>query len=158
MKAGPLRRIGYTFLGQLAGNAFPLLFLLGKAFLVQQQLLDIRIGPAPEQLSLALQMWVIYFVFSVAGWVLVGIPIALAIPPRIILTMSWWTLVIGAASGPFSLLLIFAMMARGRLDAGTFRNTGMFLIFAFVISTTASAVYYALVRRRVIRVEVIGEQ
>jgi hypothetical protein len=136
MNAGPLRRIAYSFLGLLAGNAFLLLWSLGLA--IQYH----------NQFSVVLLFSPIYFIFSAGGWAVMGIPLALAIPARVIVRMSWWVLLIGAGSGPISLLLIFVMMSRGRFDAGTFMSTGVFSMFALVISTTASGVYSALLRRR----------
>jgi hypothetical protein len=145
-KAGLFRRVVYSFVGLCAGCAFVQLWMLGNAVKVRQSLLHMHRGLPQDQIPNAMQFGLIYFIFAVAGWVIVGIPMVLIIPPCVIARLSWWILIIGLFSGPLSLAVIFVRMSHG-LSAGTFRATGLYFILASVISTVACAVYYRLICR-----------
>jgi hypothetical protein len=148
MNAGPLRRLGYTFLGLLAGNASLLLWSLGNALTFREEMLRLHRGAPNDQISVALQLSLIYFVFSIGGWTLVGVPLALAIPARVVARMSWCTLLLGAVSGPISLFMVFSLIPNSRFNWERWRDGTLFCIYAAEIATVASAVYLGLVRRR----------
>jgi hypothetical protein len=148
MNAGPLRRIGYTFLGLLAGNASLLLWSLGNALRIREEMLRLHRGSPNDQISVALQLSLVYFVFSIGGWMLAGIPLALAIPARVIARMSGWTFLLGAVSGPISLFMVFSLIPNGHFNWERWRGGMLFWIYAALIATVASAVYHVLLRRR----------
>jgi hypothetical protein len=145
---GPLLRIGSSFVGLLAGNLALLVVSLG--FWVRTRIaLPPNRGPAlGADIENALSMMLIYAIFSVFGWVLIGIPAVLAIPSRTILRLSWWVLVpTGVVLGPASLLLIFSLMgdlSRPRI----FTEGRLFFLFAGVVSGVAFWVHCLLVRRQ----------
>jgi hypothetical protein len=53
-------------------------------------------------------IFLLYVTFSVLGWILVGVPIAMAVPVRLLRRLTWpIRLLVGAAIGPLALLVIF---------------------------------------------------
>ena len=90
-------------------------------------------------------------IFSLTGGVLVGLPIALAFPARVLSRFAWpLYLIIGATLGPLALLLIFVVMfgLQGQLRAFSLAHTETFWPLAILVSTVSFAVYTALLRWR----------
>jgi hypothetical protein len=149
---GPFRRLLLAFVGLLAGNAALLLFDIQNAVRVRAALLTAHIG-APA--AVFPQMWELYFlyaIFSLAGWTLVGLPIALAFPARLLTRLIWpIRLLIGAALGPLALLLIFVLLAGrlGQFSTLSLAQTESLWPFSILVSTVSFVVYAALLRRRV---------
>jgi hypothetical protein len=128
------RRFLFAVYGVLAGDtALFLLLFPGTA-------------GAPEIL-------ILYGLFSFVGWVIIGLPVALGVPPRFLCRLSWPPrLLIGAALGPLALLAIFVMLAAsGRtLERFSLSNTGVFWPMSMLVSTTSFIVYTALLRRQAV--------
>ena len=94
---------------------------------------------------------VIYAVFSILGWALVGVPIVLVLPARRLLRVPWPLCVfIGAILGPLALLLIFVVIfaMQGRLREFSLANTQALWQFSVLVSTVSFLVYVALLRKR----------
>ena len=99
-----------------------------------------------QLLSPAWQMFLLYCAFSVFGWMLVGIPAVLALPPKVIVNWPWVVLIcVGAAFGALALLLILLILGAGRLRL---EHTGSLWPFAILVSTVSFVVYTALLLRR----------
>jgi hypothetical protein len=128
------RRFLFAFYGLLAGDtALFLLLLPGFA-------------QAPGVL-------VLYGLFSFAGWAIIGLPVALAVPPRFLCRLSWPPrLLVGATIGPLALLAIFVMLAAsgGTLERFNLSNTGVLWPMSMLVSTTSFIVYTALLRRQAV--------
>jgi hypothetical protein len=128
------RRFLFAFYGLLAGDTA--LFLL----------LFPGIGRAPE-------VFVVYALFSFVGWAIIGLPVALGVPPRYLCRLSWPArLLIGAALGPIALLAIFLTLAEISGGLKTFRlaNSGIFFAMSMLVSMTSFIVYTALLRRQAV--------
>ncbi|HKW99515.1 MAG TPA: hypothetical protein VJN43_17375 [Bryobacteraceae bacterium] len=129
-EAGVLKRLAYAIAGILAGD----LALLFSLF------------------PYALGLFPIYAVFSVVGWVLVGLPFVLTVPARVLARWPWPVIfIVGAILGPLALLLILLSLAamQGRLSAFSLSHTETFWPFSILVSTVSFMVYAALARRRV---------
>jgi hypothetical protein len=153
MKTDPtvkgIKRLAYAFVGLLAGDAVLLLYLLLNAILMRSVLLAVHMGEPAKQIPNALQMFVLYAGFSVAGWLLVGLPIALLLPARSITNM-WWPLrvLVGATLGPLALFGVLAVLSRGHLSfPGSFRGLGLLWAFSALVSTVAFVAYASLLRK-----------
>lgn len=83
------RRLAYAFIGLLGGDAALFLFLLQNAFRFRADLLALHMGEPARQIPIALEMFVFYAPFSLVGWLLVGLPIAVFFPTRFITRLSW---------------------------------------------------------------------
>jgi hypothetical protein len=139
-----LLRIGYSFLGLLAGNAVFLIFALGNALHISLLLH----GHFEAQCLTALGFFIPIAVVSVAGWLIVGVPAVLILSPqRILQVPPWQILMVGALLGPAALLAIFLLLSRGLAKGETFTNTGFLWVCASLISCVAFAVHCALMRR-----------
>jgi len=139
-RVGPLRRIAYSFLGLLAGNAFLFLIALGQILLALDWNLHRSQGDLMATQALTTLQWqLVYFVFSVAGWVIAGMPLVLSVPIRLVIRWRWWFLFMGSLSGPIALLLMFRFNFDMQLTP--------YLIFATAVSSVATATYFTLVRR-----------
>src|SRR5579872_188272 len=100
------------------------------------------------------EFFVPYAAFAIPGWILVGIPVALAFPARLV-TGAWWPIVclaIGPALGPVTLQVIFIVLSA--LE-GDFRNfslahTGWDYLLSIAASTVSFVVYAALLRKRLL--------
>jgi hypothetical protein len=104
------RRFLFAFYGLLAGDIALFLLLL----------------PGFAQ---AAGVLVLYGLFSFVGWAIIGLPVALGVPPRYLCRLSWPArLLIGAALGPIALLAIFLTLAEISGGLKTFRlaNSGIF--------------------------------
>jgi hypothetical protein len=144
-----IKRLAYAFVGLLAGDAVLLLFLLQNALRTRAFLLAAHMGEPARQIPNALQMFVFYAGFSFAGWLLVGLPIALLIPARSIMNM-WWPLrvPVGAALGPLALLGVLALLSRGHISfPGSFRGLGLLWAYSALVSTVAFMAYVTLLRK-----------
>jgi hypothetical protein len=130
-------RLAYAFIGLLGGDAALLLFLVQNAF-------------RARQIPVAAEMFVFYASFSLVGWLLVGLPIAVFFPTRSITRLSWpLTLLVGAALGPLALLVIFALLGHGHVEfPGTFRGTGWLWAFSILVSTVSFVLYTALLKEK----------
>jgi hypothetical protein len=136
------RRFLFAFYGLLAGDT-ALFVLLLPGF------------------ARAAEVLVLYGLFSFVGWAIIGLPVALGVPPRFLCRLSWpQRLVVGAALGPLALLAIFVMLAArgGTLESFnslsrlglTLANTGVFWPMSMLVSTTSFIVYTALLRRQAV--------
>jgi hypothetical protein len=111
-------------------------------------------------LYMAMPDWGIFFLyatFSVLGWVLVGVPIAMAFPARLLLRLAWPVrLLVGAAIGPLALLMIFVALfaAQGKIREFSLAHTNGIWFFSGVVSTVSFVVYTALVLRQFPRIPV----
>jgi hypothetical protein len=147
MNAGPLRRIGYSFVGLLAGNLVLLVVWLGF-FVRGRMALPPNRGPLlGSDLLNMLSIMAIYAIFSIFGWVLIGIPAVLMLSSRRITALPWTALVpCGAALGPVSLALIF--LFGSHFSPRVFTEGGMFFLFAGVVSGVDFWLHCLLIRRR----------
>ena len=97
--------------------------------------------------SAPLGMLAFYMLFSLAGWVIVGLPVALGVPPHFIGRMSWyWRILVGGALGPLALFLIFVLLfaAQGTLNKFSLDHTGGLWQLSVLTSATAFVVYAKL--------------
>ena len=77
-------------------------------------------GEPARTLPDAVETFILYAIFSLVGWMLVGLPATLLFPARSITRLSWpRALIVGATSGPIALLVIFALLSRSHIY---FRN------------------------------------
>jgi len=91
----------------------------------------------------------IYAVQAVAAWIMVGVPIALAVPARAWTRIPWWLAVlIGAALGPVALLLLMLLFAvlRGSIASFSLYNTGSLWLAVMFISMIAFVSYVTMIR------------
>lgn len=140
------RKIGYSFVGLLAGNAVLLLYLLWGAIRTRIWLRSIHMGEPSRVLPNTLGMFPVFGISSMLGWALIGLPCILLLRGSFVSRLNWLlALIIGAALGPLALLAIFCVFTGGRLITEIFRNTGNW-IFSVLISAVAFLVYCALVR------------
>lgn len=153
VKLGFAQKIGYSFVGLMAGNvvsllvlvlisALPLLHMFPEAKKVWN--LDIA-----QAMGLSLAIWIV----SMLGWVVVGLPVVLLLRTEIVAEFYWITAaLLGAVMGLLTMLLFYLAMNQGRLDASAFRNPEgirtMAILFsaAGLIAGVAFAVYCALVQ------------
>ena len=149
---GPFRRFLFAAVGLAAGDAALLVFLLFNAWRLGAASLKVHTGPS--QLALlraAVDIFAAYALFSILGWALVGLPIALAFPVRPLLKAPWpIRVLIGAALGPLALLLLLVVLEALQGTSGTFSlaHSGGLWPFSIVVSTAAFLVFTALLRRR----------
>jgi len=148
-----LRRLFFAGIALLAGNTALLLFLLQNGLRVRAALLRAHMGEPHLVLAQMWEVFKLYAMFSVVGWVLVGVPTALAFPPRLLLRVAWPVrVVIGAAMGPLALLLIFVVLFAilGRPGEFSLDHTETLWPFSILVSTVSFLAYAALLRRRVV--------
>ena len=148
---GPFQRLLFAAIGLAAGNAALLLFLLYNALRLRAALLKAHMGEPYLALPQAWGMFLLYAMFSVLGWILVGVPFAVAFPLRLLSRVGWpGRMLIGATLGPLALLLIFVVLfaIQGRLSAFSLAHTESLWPFSVLVSTISFLVYAALLRRR----------
>jgi hypothetical protein len=136
-------RVGYSYLGLLAGNVASLLLFLLNAF--RASLLSH--GQLKAQCLAALGSFIPIAIVSIVGWLAIGIPAVLILSPqRALQSPLWLLLAIGALLGPVALFAIFLLLSPGLAAGETFTNTGLLWACASLISTVAFAVHCALLR------------
>ncbi len=145
---GAWMRIGYSFLALLAGDVVLLLYLLQNAWQIRVALLRDHMGEPNRQIPVALSLFLVYAAVSVFGWLAIGLPLIFALPDRFFARLRlYWIVPLGAALGPFALLIFFVLLSRGQVSAATFRGTGLFWPLSVLVSLAALATYAILLRR-----------
>jgi hypothetical protein len=96
------------------------------------------------------EVFAFYGISSFVGWVLIGIPTALAIPGGTIARLAWplW-LLMGALLGPIALLLIIVLLSHGQLSRSSFAHTEFFWLFSILVAAVSFLVYGLLLRRAI---------
>jgi hypothetical protein len=151
-----IKRMGYAFVGLVAGDTILLLYLLQNAIRLRADLLASHMGEPGRQIPQALQMFELYAHVSFFGWLFVGLPLALFFSARSITRLPWpLSLLLGAALGPLALFLVIvlvsdvsrAALAHGHMLPGMFTGTASLWPLSILVSTTAFVVYVALLRK-----------
>jgi hypothetical protein len=146
-----LQRLFFSGIALVAGNTALLLFLLQSSLLARAALHQSHMGEPHLVLAQMWEIFRLYAMFSIVGWILVGIPAILALPPRLLLGIAWPVrVVIGAAMGPLALLAIFVVLfaIQGRLGEFSLAHTETLWPFSILVSTVSFLVYTALLSRR----------
>lgn len=105
--AASFRRASDSF----AGDAALLIVPLYNAVRLRTVLLTIHIGEANLALPNSKGIFLIYAIFSVIGWIFVGVPIVIALPERLLSRVPWLGCTfIGATLGPLALLIILLVL------------------------------------------------
>ena len=95
-RISPAKRLLYALVGLLAGDLILLFFLLQHALHA-----TILSGEPARTLPDAVETFILYAIFSLVGWVLVGLPATLLFPARSITRLSWpRALIVGAMFWP----------------------------------------------------------
>jgi hypothetical protein len=129
------RKIGYSFLGLLAGNAVVLAGLLFIAFFRDYPFLAKLRHPFYLNPKQALFTFLWFAIFSVVGWVIVGIPAVLLMPANLVSRLHWLLAVpIGAVLGVFALYL---ELDRGHLPTDALRDPTMYWQIVVCVSAAA---------------------
>jgi hypothetical protein len=139
----------FAAIGLVAGNAALLIFLLCNALRLRSMLLSAHAGEPYGALTQAWEIFLLYAMVSVFGWILVGVPIAVAIPARLLSRVAWPSrMFIGATLGPLALLLIFIVLfaSQGRLSVFSLAHTESLWPFSVLVSTISFLVYAALLQ------------
>ena len=142
-RISPARRLLYAFLGLLAGDLILLFFLLQHALHA-----TILAGEPAPAFPDAVQTFILYAIFSLVGWMLVGLPATLLFPARSIARLSWpRALVVGATVGPMALLVIFALLSQSHIYFRNFAEICTLFAYTILVSTVSFLVYLALLRK-----------
>ena len=139
----PAKRLLYALVGLLAGDLILLFFLLQHALHA-----TILAGEPARALPDAVETFILYAIFSLVGWMLVGLPATLLFPARSITRLSWpRALIVGASSGPITLLVIFALLVRSHIYFRNFAEITTLFAYTILVSTVSFMVYLALLRK-----------
>ena len=134
-----LRKIGYSFVGLLAGDGALLACITWSTRDLEHN---------PWQL---LKIFCLYAIFTVLGWIVVGVPAVLLMDIAFIRRIHWpLVLLIGAVLGPLALFLIFLVLdiLNGQFSlAGYWDDAALSCALAMVVSLVAFAVYCIFMRR-----------
>jgi hypothetical protein len=145
-------RMWFATVGIIAGNAVLLLYLMGAAAYMRALLLRDHMGEPQLQFEQYWDLFLLCGVFTIAGWVVVGIPVAIVFPARLLAHRSWPVLgsLIGITLGPVALLLVFIayLALEGGLRTASFDDTEWYWVFSIIVSTVSFLVYAALLCRR----------
>jgi len=141
------KQLAFSFVGLLAGNAFILLYFLLNAIQTYFYLTRDHVGAPGQVIPQTFQLFILYGICSLIGWILVGIPFSLLVPGQSIARLSWpfWILA-GALLGPLAVLVMFSILSRGHLDGSSFAHTGFYWIISIAIAGIAIVVYGAMLR------------
>jgi hypothetical protein len=142
------RKIGYSFLGLMAGNVASTVLLLLIAVLPRLgvfagigQFWKLDIG---EALGFAFVVWI----FSMAGWVVVGLPVVFLLRAEIAADFYWITAALtGVVLGAFAMALIYVVPNPRHISIAVLWNieTLKFFSLAALIAGVAFTVYCSLV-------------
>ncbi len=144
---GFVKRIAFSFAGLVAGNAIVLLYYLLISLRERAMEIRMHMGEPARLVPKAFEISGVYAIFSVAGWVLIGVPFVLVLPGRRAARLNWpLRLLIGLMLGPLALFSILALLAHDHLSFAAFAHTEWFFLLAALISTTAFIVYVLLLR------------
>jgi hypothetical protein len=128
------------------GDAALLFYMLLNAFLARATLLAAHAGLPYDQIPVAIQQFTLYAPFSLVGWVLIGVPIALLLPVRSVIRWPWpFLIALGGCLGPPAMLIVLQMLGGGRI---VLAGTGPLFILSILVSTISFAVYVALLRNQ----------
>lgn len=143
------RRLTYAFVGLVAGDAMLLLYLLQNALRARAWLISVHMGEPERQIPIALDLFIVYAVFSFAGWLFVGLPTAVFFPARFIARLSWpLALLAGAVLGPVALVMIFLLHDHGHIYlSSSFAESVTPYAYSSLVSSVCFIVYRALLRR-----------
>jgi hypothetical protein len=142
-RISPAKRLLYALVGLLAGDLILLFFLLQHALHA-----TILAGEPARSLPDAVETFILYAIFSVVGWILIGLPATLLFPARSIARLSWpRALIVGAAVGPIALLVIFALLSRSHIYFRDFAEISTLFAYTILVSTVSFMVYLALLRK-----------
>lgn len=146
---GVAQKIGYSFLGLLAGNAAMLLYVVNTV-IRQRVSFSLPHGqPLPEIWSGILVALLFYTPFSMLGWALVGLPTVLFLKAKFVSRLHWLlAALIGAVLGPLAFLPIFLLLSpyKTHLSVADFKGSEPLWICSILASTVAFVVYCALMR------------
>jgi len=149
MNIGWERKIGYSFVGLMAGNVASLATLLIIASLPKLHIWS-SIGQFWKLNSdQAIGAAVLFGMFSMPAWIIVGLPFVLLIRSDIIAEFYWITAaLIGAVLGLVAMFLITLVFTQGHVAVAEFQNVETLRLFAAagLIAGVAFAVYCALVQ------------
>jgi hypothetical protein len=148
---GLVRRLLFAGIGLVAGDPALLIVLLCNALRLRTVLLNAHIGAPNLALPNAMEIFPIYAIFSVIGWIFVGVPIVVALPERLLSRVPWLgCTLIGATLGPLALLIILLVLFayQGRLIGFSLAHTEGLWHLSVIVSTVSFLVYTALLRRR----------
>lgn len=130
---GPQSKIGYSFLGLLAGDL---------AMLILFSLINSAWEQEPAHL---LRAFSFYMNCSLFGWVAIGIPAVLLINTKFVTGLRWFLVPpVGIALGTIAMLLIFLII--GHLPPGQTGGFAYYWMFAALVSGIAFSAYCALAR------------
>jgi hypothetical protein len=144
------KRVAYSLLGLVAGNVVLLAFLLQSAVGLRAALVSSHMGEPARAIPQAFELFILYGISSFVGWILIGIPTALAISGATIARLAWplW-LLMGALLGPIALLLIFVLLSHDQLSRSSLAHTGIFWSFSILVAAVSFLVYGLLLRRAI---------
>lgn len=138
-------------IGLVAGDAALLIVPLYNAVRLRTVLLTIHIGEANLALPNSKGIFLIYAIFSVIGWIFVGVPIVIALPERLLSRVPWLGCTfIGATLGPLAFAdnLTRTFRVSGPAQRFSLAHTEGLWPFSVIVSTVSFLVYTALLRRR----------
>jgi hypothetical protein len=149
IRVNPMKRLAYTFVGLVAGDAMLLLYLVQNALRERAWLVSVHMGEPQRQIPIALDSFVIYAMFSFAGWLLVGLPTALIFPAHFITRLSWpLALILGAVLGPLALVGIFLLHDHVHIYlSSSFAETVAPYALAVLVSSVSFVVYRVLLSK-----------
>jgi hypothetical protein len=141
----PAKRMAYALVGLLAGDLMLFFFLLQHALHA-----TLLAGEPAHLISDAVQMFILYAIFSFVGWMFVGLPTALLFPVGSLTRLSWpRTLLVGAVLGPPALFVIFVLLASSHIYFHNFVEVATLFAYSILVSTVSFVVYLALLRKEI---------
>lgn len=147
---GVAQKIGYSFLGLLAGNATSLAVLVLIAILQQQDAFTWIEKILKLDCGSVLLISVVIMIYSMPAWVMVGLPFVLLLPEKVASGFHWVVaLPIGALLGASSMLFPACAFNHWQVKLAMLSNPiyQVFLSLAALIAGGAFLVYCALLRQ-----------
>jgi hypothetical protein len=148
-RIGWARRLGYAFVGLLAGNAaIAAYFLSGYLWALLLNYSSIAGHPARDLLIGFAGMELLYATFSLIGWLVVGLPAVFLVPVRILNRLPWLMIILMAAAiGVAAFFPIDLLLNGGHLSPDSFRRERLDWLLALLASIVGFPTYCWFVRR-----------
>lgn len=143
------RKIGYSFVGLLAGNLASLILLLCVALVLRVNSFEHIRKVWGLGIGQALGWSVVIWIYSMPAWVVVGLPLVLLLRTETAARIYWpIAALIGTVLGVFAMLLIFFAMNGGHINRVALSEPGVREPFylAALIASVAFVIYCKLAK------------